>query len=177
MGLPKNWQWLEKETGPKLLLEALKLYGTTEVPGIKNNPEIMAWAKELGLKDYTADSIPWCGLAMAYFVKQAGYTVVASPLWAQNWKNFGVKKKISEAMLGDVLVYVRDGGGHVNIYVGEDNNYFYGIGGNQSDMVNITKIAKSRCISVNRCPFKNQPENIRKVIISDNGLPVSTNEA
>lgn len=60
--LPTKYKWLANEDGPLMLLEALKLYGTLEVAGSKSNPEILAWAKELGLRDYTTDSIPWCRL-------------------------------------------------------------------------------------------------------------------
>lgn len=49
--IPEHYRWLEKETGPKMLLEAVKLYGIAEKKGDENNPEILAWAKELGLKN------------------------------------------------------------------------------------------------------------------------------
>jgi cell wall-associated NlpC family hydrolase len=36
-------------------------------------------------------------------------------------------------MLGDVLVFRRGGGGHVALYVGEDEEAFHVLGGNQAD--------------------------------------------
>lgn len=47
--LPAQYAWLSKEGGPKMLIEALKLFGTLEAPGAKDNPVILAWAAELGL--------------------------------------------------------------------------------------------------------------------------------
>ena len=66
MNLPIAYQWLGQEGAPRHLLKAVELYGVTEAIGSANNPAILGWAKELGLeKDYTADSIPWCGLFVA----------------------------------------------------------------------------------------------------------------
>src|SRR5690349_6102284 len=83
--LPARYGWLAREPGPKMLIEALKLYGTLESPGSKNNPTIIAWAKEVGgeVADvYAADSIPWCGLFMAVIAKRAGKDLPVHPLWA-----------------------------------------------------------------------------------------------
>ena len=66
--LPARYGWLAREPGPRMIVEALKLFGTMEKPGAANNPTIVAWAKEVGgeVADvYKADSIPWCGLFMA----------------------------------------------------------------------------------------------------------------
>ena len=71
MTLPTKYQWLAQEGAPKMLVEALKLYGTIETPGEGNNPTILKWADEIGgtVEDvYRADSIPWCGLFAAVCV-------------------------------------------------------------------------------------------------------------
>jgi len=164
MGLPKAYQDLAKEGAPKMLVEMLKLYGTLEVPGTKDNPVIMSWAKETKIKGYTHDSVPWCGLTMAVVAQRAGYQYPAGPLWALNWKNFGRSVPLNGAMLGDVLVFNREGGGHVSMYVGEDKYYYHILGGNQSDSVNIIRKAKSSCVAVRRPVFKiGQPKNVRKI--------------
>jgi uncharacterized protein (TIGR02594 family) len=134
--LPSRYGWLAREPGPKMIVEALKLYGTLETPGSVNNPTIIAWAKEVGgeVEDiYKADSIPWCGLFMAVVAKRAGKEIPKHPLWALSWSAFGAK--VPDAALGDVLVFVRNGGGHVGLYVGEDASAFHVLGGNQSDRV------------------------------------------
>jgi uncharacterized protein (TIGR02594 family) len=175
MDLPSHYAWLKDEPGPLMLLEALKLYGTVETPGAGNNPTIMAWAAETGVSGYTADSVPWCGLAMAVICKRAGKKLPAGPLWALNWSKFGVEA--GQPMLGDVLTFTRDGGGHVALYVAEDQAAYHVIGGNQSDAVSITRIDKKRLYRARRPTYTNRPKNVRPIIVSAKGAPLSTNEA
>lgn len=172
----KQYQWLEKETGPKVIVESVKIYGTKEIVGKLHSKEILGWAEDLGLKKvYTNDEIPWCGLFVAIVVKRSKFEPVEKPLWARDWVNFGTKQK--EAMLGDILVFTRDSGGHVGFYVGEDDTCYHVLGGNQSNMVNTTRILKSRCIDIRRCPWKKaQPKSVRKIELKANGL-ISTNES
>lgn len=176
MNLPVQYKYLLQNEAPNIIKEAIKLYGTKEVVGPKHNQEILSWAKELGLeKVYTNDEIAWCGLAAAIFAKRAGYVPVKDPLWARNWSNFGNKQK--EAMLGDILVFSRESGGHVGLYVGEDPLCYHVLGGNQSNSINITRIKKDRCISINRCPWKiGQPLSVKKIFLNSDGS-ISTNEA
>lgn len=175
--LPKQYQWLNNiETLPRTIREGLNLFGVVEHTGTANSPTIMAWAKEVGLnQSYSADSIPWCGLYAAVVAKRAGKTVVESPLWARNWAKFG--EKADQASLGDVLVFVRKGGGHVGFYIGEDATAYHVLGGNQSDKVCITRILKSRCIAVRRPKYLVKPLSVKPFIVSNGGLGISTNEA
>ena len=48
--LPAMYQWLAKEPGPKMIVEALRLFGTIEVKGKKQNPTILTRAKEMSGK-------------------------------------------------------------------------------------------------------------------------------
>ena len=178
MKLPAEYRWLSDEDGPRILLEFLKIYGTTEAPGIKNNPKIMAWAKRVGLDAvYTADSIPFCGLGMAYVALQAGWDVPINPLWARNWLKWGTPINKEDAMLGDVLVFERGNAGHVGVYVGENKLFFSVLGTNQNDSTNIKFIEKSRCLGVRRCPWRvDQPSSVRKVLVTSRG-EISRNEA
>jgi len=171
--LPAQYQWLAQEPGPKMLIEALRLYGTTEKAGPDNNPEILAWAKECGISGYTADSIPWCGLFISICAKRAGKPLALSPLWARSWGMWG--QSPLNPGLGDVLVFSRDGGGHVGLYVGEDKTHFHVLGGNQGDAVSIKRIAKNRLITARRM-YNTTPKNVRVVRLSDSG-EVSTSEA
>ena len=175
MNLPKKYQWLQKETAPRHLLKAVELYGTTEIVGPKSNPVIMGWAQELGMKHYTNDDIPWCGLYMAIVMKRSDRQVVKDPLWARNWANFGVAVK--EPMLGDVLVFSRETGGHVGLYISESRTHYHVLGGNQSDQVNIVLIAKNRLVASRRPPYHTQPLNVRKIVLDSAGTIISTNEA
>ncbi len=175
--LPSRYGWLAREPGPKMIVEALKLFVTMEKPGSANNPTIVAWAKEVGgeVADvYKADSIPWCGLFMAVVAKRAGKELPKHPLWALSWSAFGAKSPV--AALGDVLVFVRNGGGHVGLYVGEDGSAFHILGGNQSDCVCITRVAKARLYAARRPLYRVQPANVRPIHLEATGA-LSLNEA
>lgn len=156
------------------MLAALAELGTVEVPGAGNNPKILAWAKEVGSKvgiDYSADSIPWCGLFVGVCAHRAGYTPPAICVRAKEWANFGTPAE--RAMLGDIVVLDRKGGGHVAIYVGEsaDGKYLHLLGGNQGDAVNIRQFPRYRVTAVRRCPWRvGQPKNVRPVIIGRAGV-------
>lgn len=176
--LPQKYDYLNKEGAPRLLVEAIKLFGVVEAKGTANSPTIIAWANEVGGKVedvYKQDSIPWCGLFMAVVAKRAGKGVPKDPLWALNWGTFGTK--VDKPMLGDVITFIRNGGGHVGIYVAEDNECYHVLGGNQSDMVCITRILKARAYAFRRSAFvTGQPANIRKIVLDSVGN-VSNNEA
>jgi uncharacterized protein (TIGR02594 family) len=175
--LPPAYADLAHETAPKMLVEMLKLYGTLEKPGAADNPVIMAWAREAGVKGYTHDSVPWCGLTMALTAKRAGYDFPDNPLWALNWLGFG--HKVDRPMLGDVMVKSRDGGGHVTMYVGEDATHYHCLGGNQSDSVNITRIEKGHSWKGFRRPnFKiGQPAAVRVIRRAAGGAATGGSEA
>jgi uncharacterized protein (TIGR02594 family) len=171
-----SYSFLQEEKSPKILVEAVKMLGTKEVVGKQHNPVIMGWAKELKLdKVYTADEIPWCGLAIAYAAHKAGVQVVDKPLWALSWAKYGTK--VTEPMLGDILTFKRDGGGHVGIYVGEDKECYHVLGGNQGNAMSVTRIVKSRLYQARRTAWKvAQPANVRKVMLDAKGT-ISKNEA
>ena len=170
-----RYNWLEEEKSPRILVQAVKLIGTKEIVGKQHNPIILDWARELGLKMYTNDEIPWCGLFIAYCAHKAGVEVVDGPLWALNWAKYGTQ--VNQPMLGDVLTFKRDGGGHVGIYVGEDRTHYHIIGGNQGNQVNVMRIAKTRLHQARRTEWKiAQPTNVRVIKLESQGR-ISTNEA
>lgn len=169
-------KFLQNETGPKVFLELLKLWGVKEIAGPKHEKAIMDWAKELGIKNYNADEIPWCGLLAAIVVHRAGFEVVKDPLWADNWRKFGTKQTV--AMFGDILTFKREGGNHVGFYLAETKTHYLVGGGNQGNMVGAVLIDKKRNTSIRRCPWKIvQPDNVRPIFIDDKGFPISENEA
>jgi uncharacterized protein (TIGR02594 family) len=174
-----NYDYLKKENSPQILVQAKKLIGTKEIIGKFHSKTIMDWAKELGIeKIYTSDEIAWCGLFICYCAFKAGLEInmkASESLWALNWNKFGTRQKV--AMLGDILTFSRNGGGHVGIYVGEDETCFHVIGGNQSNMVNITRIEKTRLSQIRRSVWKiAQPTNVRVIKVNASGF-ISKNEA
>lgn len=172
--IPAQYKWLLSEPGPKMILEFIKIFGTTETLGTADNPIILNWAKELGLKNYVHDSIAWCGLAMGIMASRAGKPVVSEPLWAANWLHWGTP--VSVAKLGYCLVFKRPGGNHVGLYIAEDVKYYHVGGGNQSDMVRISRIDKARCIGIRQPMYHtSEPANVRQIFVNATG-DISTNE-
>lgn len=173
--LPEQYKFLEKEGAPKMIVEFLKIYGTKETLGVADNPIILEWAEELGIKNYTHDSIAWCGLEHGIVAHRAGKPVVKDPLWAANWLKFGVP--VTVAKLGYTLVFKRPGGNHVGLYCAEDKTHYHVGGGNQSDMVRISRIEKRRCIGIRQPIYHtSEPANVRQIFISAIG-EISTNES
>lgn len=130
------------------MITARSLIGTKETAGPANNAKIMSWANKLGAKVlgivYPNDATPWCGLFVAHCVTSAGLSAPAIAIRAKAWATWGQHVVPRE---GCVLVFNRDGGGHVGFYVGEDSTTYHVLGGNQSDAVNVTRILKSRMIA------------------------------
>ncbi|HTM78389.1 MAG TPA: TIGR02594 family protein, partial [Devosia sp.] len=172
---------------PKMLSAALTLYGSHEVPGPGSNPAIMEMRKTIsaispikatGVRAYTDDDIAWCGLFMAYCAHLAGKEFPDYPLWAMNWAGFGTKSP--EPGLGDVLVFKRTNtkgqtvGGHVALYVGEDEACFHILGGNQSNSVTIMRKAKAQLVAARRPIYRVQPLNVRPFHLAATGA-VTTN--
>ena len=181
MNIQQLETFLKTQPGPKMLVEAMKLIGIKEVIGAANNPVILEWAKECGIKEYNADAIPWCGLFMAVVAKRAGKTAPPNPLYALNWATFG--NPVENPMLGDVLTFKRFDaqgkliGGHVGLYVGETATTFFVLGGNQGDKVSIVEIAKKRLNKARRPVYSVAvPDNVKVITVASTGT-VSTNEA
>ena len=174
--LPKDYQWLAGlDVLPKMVGAAIQSLGVVETQGPANTPEIMAWAAQCGLRaSYRADLTPWCGLFMAHVALTAGKTMPKDPLWALNWAKFGVEGGQPE--LGDVLVFIRPGGGHVALYIGEDEDAFHVLGGNQGDRVGFTRIDKVRLYAVRQPLYNNKPTTAVTNILAKTGA-ISTNEA
>ena len=168
---PREYAWLDTLSPlPRMIVEARKLVGTIETPGAANNARIIGWAHELGgsvEQTYTADSVPWCGLFMAIVAKRAGKTPPVDPLWALNWGKFGTG--VGQPGLGDVLTFMREGGGHVALYIGEDAQAYHVLGGNQGDQVCFTRIEKARLRAARRTPYMTMPGTVKPYILAAQG--------
>lgn len=178
--LPEEYKDLNQCLILPILAQAINLYGVKEVPGSGDNPIIIDWAKEVNTtvgKWYKHDSEAWCALFVSVCAKRAGYQPPDGfdAVRAKSFEKWG--DPISgEPILGDVLVFSRTGGGHVGIYVGEDNDYYHVLGGNQSDAVCITRIAKERMTMARRPPMNSCPKCAKRIYRTAKGI-ISTNEA
>jgi uncharacterized protein (TIGR02594 family) len=136
------------EVGRPLWLEAgIKLIGTKEGAGAKDNAAIIQWAKDEGgdiAKEYTHDSIPWCALFANHVLTCVGLKGTET-LWALDFAGKWPALKLAGPAVGAFAPMLRNGGGHITIVAGRDQHgNIMGLGGNQSDAVNIEPFAATR---------------------------------
>lgn len=144
-------------TVPPWLQVMRDITGTLEEPGADDNPTILSWADFIGrqypeMKEYAAqyvhDAIPWCGLTVAYCMAHAGVRPVFGAsdidkfLWAAAWGRWG--RQLDKPVLGCVMVFTRNGGGHVTLFEREENGYYVCRGGNQGDAVKLSQYPPSK---------------------------------
>ncbi|KAA9333422.1 TIGR02594 family protein [Hymenobacter busanensis] len=169
MNFPHPFEYLAAEPGPVILREALAHFALHEIAGPSSHPTIMAWAKEVGASSYYHnDDTPWCALFMAHCAKVAGFALPPDPLAAKSWSVFGQPAPKGVAMLGDIVVKNRaGGGGHVGLYVGETKTHYAVLGGNQANQVCIAWFPKSVFTHIRRCKWKvSQPANVRRIVLN-----------
>ena len=163
---------------PKWLKTALTKLGTREAAGSANSATILGWAKRLGTRVlgmvYNADSVPWCGVFVAYCLQEDGIEPVGIAVRATSWSTWGQALRPERLSPGAVLVFARPGGGHVGFYVGEDSAAYHVLGGNQGDAVTIARIAKERCIARRWPPGR---AVIGKPVVMAASKPISNDEA
>lgn len=151
---------------------AKRFEGLREVPGIGHNHTILGWLESLKAW-WRDDETPWCGVFVAYCLKEAGLPYPKLYMRAKSWVDYGSLLRPDRLAPGAILVFDRAGGGHVGFYAGEDAGFYYVFGGNQSNGVNLMKLGKSRLIA-SRWP-KSAAVLGRPVQMK--GGVVSTNEA
>ncbi|MEQ1950994.1 peptidoglycan-binding protein [Mesorhizobium yinganensis] len=118
-----------------------------------NNKTLRDWLKSDGNTLGDPAVLPWCGdfMETVIAVTLPGEPLPANPYWALNWREFG--QPIDIVALGAVAAFQREGGGHIGMIAGHESGYFHVLGGNQSNAVIITKIAKTRLSGPLRWPM------------------------
>jgi uncharacterized protein (TIGR02594 family) len=131
-------------TEPPWLTAARESIGLREVPGAETAPVIAKWLVQLGAW-WADDETPWCGTAVAAWLRASGRSVAKNWFRAKGWLEWGLP--IDHPCPGAVVVFSRDGGGHVGIVVGRDEvGRLLVIGGNQGNAVKISPFDTDRVI-------------------------------
>ena len=125
---------------------------------------------------YNADDVPWCGVFVAQCLDEANIASPPFAVRARSWADWGANRRPERLAPGAVLLFEREGGGHVGFYVGEDDAAYHVLGGNQGDAVSIARIAKARLIA------SRWPEGVPVIggpvrLPERAGGPISRNEA
>lgn len=130
-----------------MLLEMLAEYGMKEVDGIGSNPEIIAMGKDLGFDIADDSTTAWCSLAINYFAKKCGYEFTGK-LDARSWLKMPVM--VLKPTIGDIVVFWRESPqswkGHVGIFIAQDLNIIYTLGGNQGNQICISGYPKDQLL-------------------------------
>ena len=132
------YEWVRGELGQK------------EIYGSKDNPRIRWYhtaSGNIGHKEYP-DETPWCSSILNKAADECGYYKTDNAL-ASSWRRYNVDAG-SDVKQGDIVVI----DGHVTLadkpFHKSKDNYFYGLGGNQSNMVKVSKYATSRIKAVRK---------------------------
>lgn len=157
--------------------------GVKEIVGPKHSAVIMGWVRELGAKalgiQVNDDETPWCGTFAGMVMKKAGLSMPAILVRASQWGRAGNwGRELLAPRPGCIMVFTRNGGGHVGFYMGETATHFRILGGNQSNSVNLAWIAKDRLAEGGMRWPKGVPlPAAYRIHLKSNGEAVSTNEA
>jgi len=122
--------------------EARKHIGLTEIKGPQHSPEILQMWRDIkrgGIKD---DETPWCAAFVGAMLERVG---VRSSRFESARSYLGWGQQLGLPVPGCIVVFTRQGGGHVGFAVGRDKaGNLLILGGNQSDAVNIKAFSVAR---------------------------------
>jgi uncharacterized protein (TIGR02594 family) len=165
---------LTPSTIPPWLVTARSKMGLTE-GNASALAKLKAFLKSDGHTLGDPSKLPWCGdfVETCIALTCPKESMIVNPYYALNWAKFGVL--LTGAAIGEILVFKREGGGHVGFYVGEDATRFRVLGGNQSNSVSETWVAKNR-LYARRWPSTYPLPSLGAVTVSAAGA-TSTNEA
>lgn len=129
---------------PRWLVRAQRDIGVREIPGREHSPVITRWLAQLGAW-WRDDETPWCGVAVAAWMRDCGMAIPKHWYRARDWLEWGVP--LERPAHGCVVVFGRDGGGHVGLCVGRSGNGdLLILGGNQGNAVNIRAFPVARVL-------------------------------
>ena len=130
-----------------MYLKASEFYGLTEIPGEQNNPQIVKFFKDIGQEWVQDDETAWCAAFISWIALQCGCER-SGKLNAKSW--LGIGTKVEKPQLGNIVIFWRESisswKGHVGLYVGENRNYIYCLGGNQNNQVNVRAYPKRQLL-------------------------------
>lgn len=160
---------------PPWLRWALQHIGATEIPGPQHSSLIQGWLLKLGAW-WSDDETPWCGVFVAASFQAVGGQLPKHWMRARAWLDWG--EPLYEPRYGCVVVFSRDGGGHVGFVVGKDSaGRLQVLGGNQGNKVSIAPFDRGRVLGY-RWPLDAVGEIPRTALpLVNSAAAASVNEA
>lgn len=157
---------------------AAAFVGLREITGPQSSPVILRWVRDTGAPSwYDNDDKPWCALFLNRLLLACQLPMSGKNfdlLRAKSFETYG--RALTMPAVGAILVFTRDGGGHVGLYVGENEHAYLVRAGNQGNAVSETWIAKER-LSAIRWPDGVPLPLGGPVVLSTTATPFSRNEA
>ena len=130
---------------PAWMVEAASQQGVREIPGAPTAPKISKWLADLKAW-WTDDETPWCGVFVAHCMQSVGIKPPKAWYRAKGWLDWGTP--MAHPAVGCVVIFERDGGGHVGLVVGRaaETNCLMVLGGNQGDAVRVSAFDPRRAV-------------------------------
>ena len=129
-------------TEPIWLIEARKNLGVKETKGGVHTSEVLKYWQDIkrgGIKD---DETPWCAAFVGAMLERVGVKSTRFES-AKSYLDWG--QLLALPVVGCIVIFTREGGGHVGFVVGRDTKgNLLVLGGNQGDEVNIRAFPVSR---------------------------------
>lgn len=127
---------------PQWLAIARPLVGLHEVKGAEHSPEILGMWRAIKRSGIQDDETPWCAAFVGACLERAG---IRSSRFesAASYLKWGVR--LDGPAHGCIVVFSRDGGGHIGFVVGVDaSGNLLVLGGNQGDQVSVKAFPTTR---------------------------------
>lgn len=142
-----------KKTENDIIEKALSVYGVKEIKGKYSNPRIMEMFTATGKEWVKDDATAWCSAYVNWVAITKGYEA-SGELNARSWLKVGESIEKDDLKQGDIIIFWRESRrswkGHVAFYIGEDEENYHVLGGNQGDTVKIAPYPKSRFLGARR---------------------------
>lgn len=159
---------------PPWLDIAREYIGLAEIPGAGTNSTIRSWLERLKAW-WRDDETPWCGTFVAYCLDVNAYALPKYWMRARDWASWG--RELLTPIPGCVVVFSRQGGGHVGFVVGQDyDGRLLVLGGNQGNRVSVAPFTRDRVLAY-RWPTEQPLPVYHGVPILSSNEKTSTNEA
>ena len=128
-------------------------YGLQEIPGPGNNPEILAFFKEIGHEWVKTDETHWCAATVNAMLNRAGFPHTGG-LSAKGFLGIGERIAVPKPLgssneFVDIVLFYRGEpwsswdpehfeSGHVGFYINDRDNLIYSLSGNQGNSIKIS---------------------------------------
>lgn len=160
---------------PAWLTEARRHLGVAEVPGPKHSPVIQSWLHKLRAW-WNDDETPWCGVFVAACMDAVGIPLPKYWMRAKAWAEWG--SRLSAPIPGCIVVFERQGGGHVGFVVGRTaKGHLMVLGGNQGNRVSIAPFDRTRVVAYVWPSGVPMPVHSALAVLDAGSAQLSTNEA